>query len=148
MIKVIKDPYYLSRQMCEPVKESQVKGLVPYIKAMVSECLRTGTYSMAAPQAGLNLDFFVARSLDPKVLDFDVVFSPSFEPGDESKLVSVDEVGPDKVPYKASRWSKIKMEWLYHNGQTYETREGLFEGDAAYIAQMEIDHLSGTWYCG
>lgn len=148
MIKNIQDPYYLSRQECEPVKETQVQGLVPYIKAMVSECLRTGAYSMSAPQAGLNLDFFIARNLDPKVLDFDVVFSPSFEPLQDAKLVKVDEVGPDKVPYQAQRWSKIRMEWLYHNGQGYETRSGEFEGDVAYIAQMEIDHLNGTWYLG
>ena len=146
MIKNITDPFYLSRQKCEPVKERQVRGLVPYIKAMILECNRKGAWSMAATQAGLNLDFFIARSLNPMVLDFDVVFSPSYEPVEEDGTVAMSEVGPDKSEYKATRWKKIRMKWLYHNGQGYEEKEGVFEGDAAYIAQMEIDHLSGRWY--
>jgi peptide deformylase len=147
MIKNITDPRYLVRQQVQPVKEHQALGLVPYVKAMILECNRRGLYSMCAPQAGLSLNFFIARSLDPRVLDFDVVFNATYEPVESAGTINANEVGPDGVEYKTPRWRKIRMKWFYHNGYTYEEKQGEFEGEAAYIAQMEIDHLAGIWHC-
>lgn len=145
MIKNISDPLYLSKQLCLEVPERQVKGLLPYVKAMVLECQKNGWYSMCAPQAGLNLRFFIAKSLNPKDQDYDTIFNPTYSPVQESGQTNVEEIGPDRASYRIKRWNKIRMTWYYHNGKAFERKTGEYEGDVAFIAQFEIDHLNGMY---
>ncbi len=146
MIKNITDPLYLSKQTCVDVPEHQVQGLIPYIRAMVATCEQVGWYSMAAPQAGLNLNFFIARSPNPRDRDYDTLFNPSYAPVDGSTLSTIEEMGPDGVRYKAKRWNSIQMSWYRHNGTSFDKMNGVYDGPLAHTAQQEIDHLHGI-YC-
>jgi len=144
-IRLIQDPLYLHRQTVVPVPEHQVPSLVQYIKAMVILCRKHRLGSMCAPEAGLNYDFFVAENPNPRDPDYDVCFSPRYTPIRSEGQFTVEERGVDGGLYLVDRWARIKMDWLYHNGQQYEQKSGEFEGEVAYMAQRQCDRLQGIY---
>jgi len=145
VIRLIKDPIYLTRQHLTDVKEHQVVGLMVHIKAMVVLCRKHSIGSMAAPEAGLPYNFFVAENPDPRDHDYDVVFSPVLESVESEGQKLIEEPSVNGKVYKVPRWRKVRMNWLYHNGFSFEERSGEFEGEVAYIAQRQCDRLKGAY---
>lgn len=145
-IKRIKDPVYLSQQPIVDVQEHQVRGLLNHIRAMIISARKDNVRAMAAPEAGLNFNFFVAghanQSRNP---DWDTIFSPSYIPDEEEGTIVVEQVGVDGELYQVERWRKVRMKWLTHNGQKYTENEQDLEGDTAYLCQIMCDRLSGVY---
>jgi peptide deformylase len=153
----LRDAKYLTRQPVTAVQEHQVAGLMPAIRAMVQHANSSPDGGLAAPEVGVNLNFFVAKNPDPRDRDCDVVFHPFVSPvfeqvEDENGVlqeiaptVTVEEYGVDGKRYRVVRYKKVHMRWLYHNGTSFEEREGVFTGDVAYLAQTLTDRLGGVY---
>jgi len=137
---LIKDPYYLSRQVLFDVKEHQVPGLIQNIKAMITLCRNNGLENMSAPEAGLPYKFFIAKNPDPRDPDFEVVFSPKIMATSEEES-EIEELFVSGNRGVVVRYNVIEMEWFHHNGRKFEKKSGVFEGELAFIAQKHCERL-------
>lgn len=127
---------------CEDVAEEELEETISIGEEMIKYCAEKGGIGLAAPQIGINKNFFV---YSPREEIFQIVINPSWFP-DGKKTNTVEGcLSYPEQNYFMSRYKYVRAVY-YGRSKTTGKMERItkrLSGDDAIIFQHETDHLRG-----
>ena len=134
-----KEKFIANSKMCEPVKEEEVKDLIPIGEQMIKICLEKGGLGLAAPQIGIYKSMFVWMNTDES---FQIVFNPTYYPdGKKTNVIEGCLSFPDES-YYLQRLKEIRAVFYTYDGNKMIKNTKRLIGQKAFVFQHEAQHLS------
>lgn len=126
---------------CSPVKNEEIIEFLKVSEEMIELCKAKDGIGLAAPQVGINKNFFIRKNLQNNT--YEVIFNPLFfKEGGKTNTVEGCLSYPGRHFY-LKRFKKIGTVYYTWNGEELIKKMETLNGIPAFVFQHETDHLSG-----
>lgn len=129
---------------CVKVEEKEIEELHDIAKDMIETCIKEGGIGLAAPQVGINKNFFI---YSPDGAEFFIVINPVWFPLERKKIKSIEQcLSLNKEDYYyVERFKSITVKYFSLSPDKSKFVEVVrrLSKDEAVVFQHEADHLKG-----
>lgn len=129
---------------CVDILEEHIDDIQGIAKQMIETCVLNGGIGLAAPQVGINGNFFI---YSPDAKEFHIVINPTWVPLEKKKTKSIEQcLSLDRSEfYYVERYKYISVKYYSISPDTKKLVEvkRRMQKDEAVVFQHEADHLKG-----